>query len=272
LKRIFGMAALLIALASLTLLLAATAFADSNSVWPMQGSEVGSNGKLKMDFSYSGDGYFMAALKKSGKKKLKLRVEKGGVTFTYDLNSKGEYEVFPLQLGSGEYEITLYENVSGKKYSQEGKIFLTVKLYREDAAFLCPSQYVNYTKLSEAVAEADKMCEGKSDEQAYKIVCDYMKSRFVYDFVKAATVKAGVLPEIDDSFKKHMGVCQDLSAIAVCMLRTQGIPAKLMIGYADKQYHAWVVANVDGEESFFDPTAALSAISKVKQYTLERYY
>ena len=69
-----------------------------------------------------------------------------------------------------------------------------------------------------------------------------------------------------------MGVCQDLSAIMVCMLRTQGIPARLMIGYADKQYHAWVVADVGGEEKFFDPTAALSAISKVKAYTLERYY
>ena len=65
---------------------------------------------------------------------------------------------------------------------------------------------------------------------------------------------------------------QDLSAVMVCMLRTQGIPARLMIGYADKQYHAWVEADVNGKECFFDPTAALSAISRVKEYTIERYY
>ena len=28
--------------------------------------------------------------------------------FTYDLNSDGEYELFPLQLGDGIYEISLY--------------------------------------------------------------------------------------------------------------------------------------------------------------------
>ena len=69
-----------------------------------------------------------------------------------------------------------------------------------------------------------------------------------------------------------MGVCQDLSAIMACKLRTQGIPCKLMIGYADKQYHAWTVSIINGEEVFYDPTAALNAISKVKEYTLERFY
>ena len=29
-------------------------------------------------------------------------------------------------------------------------------------------------------------------------------------------------------------VCQDLAAIMCCMLRTQGLPARLVIGYADK--------------------------------------
>ena len=58
----------------------------------------------------------------------------------------------------------------------------------------------------------------------------------------------------------------------VCMLRTQGIPSRLMIGYADKQYHAWVTTTVGNKEEFFDPTAALNSISKVKSYTTERYY
>lgn len=254
------------------LLMGEIALADSGPVWPKTGQDVKKNGKLKLDVSYTGDGYFMAAVQSKNKHKLKLRVIKGGETLTYDLNGDAEYEIFPLQLGSGKYEVTLYENVSGKKYSQEGKVNLTVKLKREDAAFLCPSQYLNYTELSEAVAEAERQCQGKSEKETYKIVCDFMKSRFAYDFMKAATVKAGVLPDIDGSYRKHMGVCQDLSAIMVCMLRTQGIPSRLMIGYADKQYHAWVVTDIGGKEEFFDPTAALNGISKVKQYTLERFY
>ena len=44
-----------------------------------------------------------------------------------------------------------------------------------------------------------------------------------------------------------------------------------MIGYADQYYHAWTVAVVDGEEIFFDPTAAIGAM-RAKKYQVERYY
>ena len=123
-----------------------------------------------------------------------------------------------------------------------------------------------------AVNMANKLCKGKNEKEAFEAVCNYMKSNFVYDYVKAVQVKAGMLPDIDGTFSKRMGVCQDLAAVMACMLRAQGIPCKLMIGYADKTYHAWTMTIVDGQEQFFDPTAALNAINKVKQYTLERFY
>ncbi|MBQ9300785.1 MAG: hypothetical protein IJ214_09760 [Clostridia bacterium] len=262
---------LAVALLAVTLLLCGTALAD-NTVWPATGQDVKKNGKMKLDVSYTSNGYFMAAVQSKNKHKLKLRVVKSGETLTYDLNGNGDYEVFPLQLGNGKYEISLYENVSGKKYSQEGKVTISVSLKASTIPFLGPNQYVNYTRASEAVAKAADICAGKSGKEAFDAVCGFMKSGFVYDYVKAVTIKAGVLPDIDGSYKKKMGVCQDLAAIMACMLRTQGIPSKLMIGYADKQYHAWTVTVINGEEVFYDPTAALNAISKVKEYTLERFY
>ena len=70
-----------------------------------------------------------------------------------------------------------------------------------------------------------------------------------------------------------MGICQDLSALTCAMLRSQGVPARLMIGTVGANtYHAWVVAVVNGEEKFFDPTAELNASSKTDTYTTERYY
>ena len=263
--------ALAVMLAGLVALLCCAALAD-DPVWPEKGSEVKKNGKVKVDISNTSDGYFMAAVQKKNKHKLKLRVVKDGETLTYDLNGNGDFEVFPLQLGDGKYEISLYENVSGKKYSQEGKLSIKVKLKSKTVPFLGPNQYVSYTKTTEAVKKAAELCSGKKGKQAFDAVCSFMKSSFVYDYVKAVQIKAGMLPDIEGSYKKKMGVCQDLSAIMACMLRTQGIPCKLMIGYADKQYHAWTVTVIDGEEIFFDPTAALNAISKVKEYTLERFY
>jgi hypothetical protein len=248
------------------------AMADS-AKWPASsGKGEKKNGKMQLDVTNISEGYFMAKVQKKNTHKLKLRVVKGKESLTYDLNGSGNYEVFPLQLGNGKYEISLWENVSGKKYSSAGKLTITVKLKDENAPYLYPNQYVHYTKDSEAVKQAAALCKDKDAAKSFDAVKKYMATSFVYDFVKAVTIKSGMLPDVDGSFKKKMGVCQDLAAITACMLRTQGIPCRLMIGYADSQYHAWTISIVNKKEEFFDPTAALNAISKPKNYTVERYY
>ena len=247
--------------------------AAAEAKWP-KGSAEGqkSNGKMTLDITNTSEGYFMAAVSSKTDHRMKMRVAKDGQTLTYDLNSDGDFEVFPLQLGSGKYDITLYENVSGKKYSNAGKISIDVALVREDIAFLYPNQYVNYNELTKAVLVADQLCAGKNEKDAYTVLRNYILENYGYDFIKSVTVSASELPDIEGCFEKKMGVCQDLSALMVCMLRSQGIPARLMIGYADKDYHAWTVASVDAQDVFFDPTAAMNIISKSVIYSVERYY
>ena len=250
-----------------------TAMAGEKARWPETGTTVWYDGKLKIDVSHISDGYFQAAVSTKTTKKLKLQVQKGDTKLNYDLNGNGDYEVIPLQLGSGYYSVSLYENTSGNRYAAAGSLGVTPQLKQENIAFLYPNQYVNYTPTSEAVLQADTLCNARmSEKEAYVAIRDYMKANFVYDYVKAITVTAGMLPDIEGSYSKHMGICQDLSAIMVCMLRTQGVPSRMMIGYADKNYHAWTVTEIEGKQVLFDPTAALSAISKPKTYTTERYY
>ena len=117
-----------------------------------------------------------------------------------------------------------------------------------------------------------EICDGMTEKQAYEAICSYMKSTFAYDFIKAITVTAGTLPDVEGCYSKKIGICQDLAAVMCCMLRTQGIPARLTIGYADNGYHAWVTIKRDNKELFFDPTAAVNGINKVKSYSAERYY
>jgi hypothetical protein len=241
---------------------------------PQTGKTVKTNGDLSVDCSHMDEGYVMVKGKKTNKR-LKLRVKTVDSTLNYDLNIDGEYEVFPLQFGSGKYQISLYRNASGKKYSEEGKVGLNVKMGDPLSCFLYPNQYVNYNEETECVIKATELCAGMTDQaEIYKTICDFMKSGyFVYDFVKSVSVKAGVLPDIDGCWSKHMGICQDLSAVTIAMLRSQGVPARLMIGtLGSSTYHAWVTAVVNGEEKFFDPTAELNASSKTDTYTTERYY
>ena len=242
------------------------------ALWPEQGGYVVQDGNLVTDISNTSQGYFMARTAWQTSSKLKLRVITGGTTLDYDLPGTCDYIVVPLQMGSGYYEATLYENVSGKKYAAVGCIGFYAELVRENIAFLYPNQYVDYDILSQAVEQAELLCAGKSDREIYDTIHKYITSSFVYDFIKALSVKPGMLPDIEDTFQKKMGVCQDLSAVTCCMLRTQGIPSRLVIGYADDSYHAWVVTELDGEELFFDPTAELNAISRVLEYSVERFY
>lgn len=271
-RKLYGAAALVLLAGILFLLINKYVHGSDAARWPEEGGYILQDGKLVVDASNLSEGYFMARVAYETEPRLKLRVLVAGETLDYDLPGTTEYIVVPLQMGSGYYEVHLYENVTGKKYAEVGCVPLSAQLSREDVAFLYPNQYVNYTIMSMAVSEADTLCAGKTPREAFDAVCNFITSDFVYDFIKALTVKPGTLPDIDGSFEKRMGVCQDLSAIMCCMLRTQGIPARLIIGYADDNYHAWVTANIDGEDIFYDPTAELSAISKVHEYSVERFY
>lgn len=242
---------------------------------PELGEKTKKNGSLTIDYSHMDQGYVMAKSTKS-KKAMKIQVTVGKNTLTYDLNNKGEYEVLPLQYGNGKYTFCLFQHYAGKRYEEVGKVSLKVNMPNELSAFLYPNQYVNYDTKTAAVQEAAKICSNCTTQaEAWEVIKEYIKSNFMYDYMKAGTARneSGHLPDIDDAWNKHMGICQDLSAIMVAMLRSQGVPARLMIGTLGKEYHAWVSVEFDGKERWFDPTASISGVKhSAKEYKVERYY
>ena len=239
------------------------------------GKTMKKDGKMTIDCSNMSEGYIMVKAKKSAKK-LKVQIATAGAKLNYNLNGDGEYEVFPLQFGSGKYQVKLYEHVKGKSYSEEGKVKLSVKMPDELSCFLYPNQYVSYDENTSCVKYAQEMCKDMTEQtEIYKAVCTYVVQNFIYDYIKSVSVQSmsQQMPDIEGCWEKRMGICQDLSAMTCAMLRSQGIPARLMIGtVGSNTYHAWVVAVVNGEEKFFDPTAELDASNKNETYTTERYY
>lgn len=245
----------------------------AGGIWPAAtGDKVYKDGGLTVDASHCSDGYIMVHGPETDRR-LKVRITRGDVIFTYDLNGAGEYEVLPLQLGSGGYRCTLYKCVQGNRYAQEGRVDFSANMENEESAFLCPNQYVDYGPDSAAVALSMEICQGlEGDSEKFEAIKKYLTRNFVYDFVKAATVAPGAMPDVDGCLEKRMGICQDLAALAASMLRVQGIPAKLVIGYADANYHAWNSVLVDGEYRLMDITSEINAISKNVTYTVERFY
>lgn len=266
-------ATLLATLAFLLTLMGACLALSADIHWPeASGVEVYTQGSLTLDLSNAHSGYVMARAE-PGSKRYKLRVSLGQMTLMYDLNNAGEYEIFPLQLGSGKYSFELFRNADGNRYSAEGSMNVNLELNDENAAFLLPNQYVAYDRDSEAVALSDEICAGcETTEQKLEAVRGYVVSNFSYDFDKAARITAGTLPSVDELLSTRRGICQDIAAFTACVLRLQGVPTQLVIGYADRNYHAWNNVLIGNEWVRVDLTAEVNSVYRDVTYTTERVY
>ena len=196
--------------------------------------------RVKLDVSCLDQGY--VAVSAVSDMRLKFQVIKDETTYNYDLPSDGTPGIFPLQGGNGSYRFRVMENVVDKKYSELYSFTCDVRMQDEFQPFLRPSTYINYTRDSACVRKAAELAAGCSDElglvsAVYNFVC----SQVTYDREKAATVKSGYLPVPDETMNSGKGICFDYAALAASMLRSQGIPTKMIFGYVAPQglYHAW---------------------------------
>ncbi|WMJ76700.1 MULTISPECIES: transglutaminase-like domain-containing protein [unclassified Sedimentibacter] len=206
------------------------------------GEDLYKGSKSEIDVSDSADGYIKVRYLDETTKKLKVIIEKESEQYTYDLNNKGEYDTFPLQMGDGKYKIKVFENISSNKYATKQTISIDVKLTDPNAPYLVSNQMVNYSDESDTAKKAEELTEGKAtDIEKVDVIYDYVISNIVYDNDKAKTVKSGYLPVPDEILKSNKGICFDYSSVMAAMLRSQSIPTKLVTGYSSNlsAYHAW---------------------------------
>jgi len=206
------------------------------------GSDVKKNAKAEIDVSNMADGYVMIKYVGGGSSKLKVLITgPSKVAYTYNLKSDGSYEVFPLSDGDGAYSIGVYKNISGTQYSTDFTTSISVKLKDAFAPFIRPNQYVNYTAQTLGVVKAKELVAGVSTTLGkVSKIYDYVVKNFTYDKQLAQTVQSGYLPVLDTVWNKKSGICFDYAALVTAMLRSQGIPSKLVIGYTGQAYHAWI--------------------------------
>lgn len=205
------------------------------------GTVVYKNEKAAVDASHTEDGYIMVAYNEPTEERIKVILQGPTTKYTYNLKSDGSYEVYPLSDGNGTYTVGVYKNITGTKYALAYSTRLDVTLRDEFAPFLLPNQYVNYTPESAVVKKAAELTSGSEDMlAAIAKVYHYVVDNFSYDYERAATVKSGYLPDLDDVLAKQKGICFDYAAVMTAMLRSQGIPCRLVIGNAGSIYHAWI--------------------------------
>ena len=214
---------------------------------------------LKVDIR---DGVFEVFELQEAKRK-KLKVECNNKSIFYDIT---DYNVFPFSFGVGDYTLTLYQQVSGNKYRLAAKS--TISSYFDTdvySPYLNPNQYVRY--------DAFFVARMKNLASIPIEVFTWVEKNLSYDYVRAHMVKKTILPDVDYALNFKRGICQDLAAFTVAALRSIGCPAKLVIGYADGNYHAWVEYYDQSNLKWhlYDPTSRILR-SRVNEYEKERWY
>lgn len=171
--------------------------------------------------------------------KVKVRITKNEAVYDYDLDPGGT--VFPLQSGSGTYNIKVLENVSGKTYAVALDEDFSADIKSEFAPYLVPSQYINYSQSDDCVYKAAELCAGKSGTvEKAAAMFGYITSNVKYDKELAASVKSGYVPNPDKTLESGKGICFDYASLFASMCRSQNIPAKLVMGYVrGNVYHSW---------------------------------
>jgi transglutaminase-like putative cysteine protease len=229
-----------------------------------------------IDASNVSEGYLMVSYTGSNDK-VKLQITgPDQITYTYDLQAGHDgYEVFPLTAGNGTYKVAVFENISDTQYATSMSEDIPITITNEFGPYLYPNQYVNFTADSLPVAEAETLAlSADSDLDVVSAVYNYIIDNFTYDYDKAANVQSGYLPVVDDVFTSKTGICFDYASVMATMLRSQGIPTRLEVGYMGEAYHAWIstyiedvgwingVIEFDGNEwNLLDPTFASTSQS-----------
>ncbi len=206
------------------------------------GKDARGDSTVSVDVSNISDGYFVVKYNGSNADPRMLLTPQGSDYIQYTLRG-GQDEVFVLPNGDGTYQIQILENVSGDQFTPIFETSVDVKLTDAYQPFLYPNQYAWFTANSKAVATAQEVVSGAaSDVQAVEKVYNYVVTNVSYDYDKAKTIQSqtGYLPDVDATLASKKGICFDYAALATAMLRSQGIPTQLVIGYAKDVLHAWV--------------------------------
>lgn len=192
-----------------------------------------------VDYSHASDGYVMITYTGSNAK-VKLQLT-GPDANTYTYNLHGPYEVFPLTSGSGSYSIGIFENVEGTKYAPALTCEINADITNEFGPYLYPNQYVNFKDTSLPISQGEDLAYScNTDLEVVEAVYNYIIGNFSYDYPKSETVQSGYLPDVDEIFTTQIGICFDYAAVTATMLRSQGIPTRLEVGYIGDVYHAWI--------------------------------
>lgn len=213
---------------------------------------------------------------------IKVMIALGSQSYTYDLLKPTE--AFPLQFGDGSYKISIYQRVQGTQYRLLEQTDMAVDLADDFVPFLGSSQVVNWAPGMPPIGKAKSLiAKAKTDDEKVKAVYGYVTAKIKYDYAKISKLKSTYVPNIEDTYATNLGICYDYSALFGSMLRSVGIPVKLVKGYKNDvpEYHAfnqvylnkkWVYIDTTYDAAFKAAGAKTTMVKSDSEFRPAKYY
>jgi len=247
------------------------------------------DGGVEIDIGCAPQGVVLVKVSESSiptDKSCKVVASANGKSYQYEILSRGTFLGIPLQMGDGSYTINVYGQISGTSYYSAMAHTFNVELASSLKPYTASSIMVNFSTGSACVSQANNLCSGLSTTDSKVLaVYNWIAANISYDTELASAITSGqvtvYIPDPDKTYNSRKGICFDYASLMCAMLRSQGIPTRLVVGMVPQGYHAWnevyfkgtgwvVVASynysyVDGSAwVMFDPTFAAGGSSPEK--------
>lgn len=211
-------------------------------LWPVNlETSILSDGSLaQIDYSSIQDGYVCAKLLQSVDG-IKIQISKDDKKYNYDLASL-DYVSFPINMEDGLYTLKILQQIEGDRYAICASQDVQVTLTDANSPYLYPNQIVDYNSSSLVYSKSFEIVKNDEDDLTRVAhLFQYVVNTLDYDDDKAKNVSDSFhLPDIEGSLESGKGICFDYAASLAALCRIQGIPAKVIVGWTDIEYHAWV--------------------------------
>ena len=164
--------------------------------------------------------------------------------YQYDVMGRGLFIGLPLQMGEGNYTLSVYEQVDGSSYAAKMSHSFSVNLASSLKPYLAASIMSDFSSSSALVGKAGSLTSGISTQNGrVEAVYNWIVANISYDRNLANSITSGqvsvYVPDPNKTYSSRTGICFDYASLMCAMLRSQGIPTRLIVGTTPLGYHAW---------------------------------
>lgn len=160
---------------------------------------------------------------------LKVMIQKDQTRYFYNL---GNNNSFPLQFGNGQYTIGVLENAQGNQYKLLESKQVSLNIADSAEVYLNPIQNISWNSEMASVKKAQELTANlTTDYEKVTAIYNYLVNNLTYDYAKITQVSSDYIPDLEITFSSSTGICYDYASLLAAMLRSVGIPTKMVMGY-----------------------------------------